>query len=442
MPEHIDIRTDLLEERPQEKDETVLLEKSFAAIAPQGKELVARFYSELFRRAPAVKPMFAGTTQIEQEQKLLAALQLVISNLRNPEQLSHALHSLGVKHQGYGATAEQYDVVAQTMLAVLGEFLGNGWTHEVKNAWANALGTIKQAMLNAYTQEQQPDTKNESAEQTSTRTSSESDLIEKNFAELAPHANDLVARFYDRLFERYPAVKPLFKDSQISEQQKKLVSALKLVVENLRRPTKLERVLKELGKKHQNYGAIDVHYDAVAKTLLDVLKEFSGKNWSGELYTAWFNALQSIKDIMLSGYDEGLDNEKIKLLENSFSALAPHADELVARFYGELFKRYPAVKPMFARVNPAEQKKKLVAALKLVVHNLRNPAKLTTVLKELGKKHQDYGALASHYDAVASTLLDTMADMAGSLWEDDVNDAWELALKTIKEIMLSGYSKR
>jgi len=435
MPEHIEIRTDLLEAKLEEKDETVLLETSFAALAPRGKEIVSRFYDELFRRAPEVKPLFANTTIAEQEKKLLAALQLVVSNLRNPEQLTGALQALGVKHQGYGATAEHYDVVAQTMLKVLGEFAGNKWTHEIKSAWSNAFVTIKDTMLGAYNQKK-PSHSEQAEKQTS-----EADLIEHNFAALAPKANDLVARFYQLLFERYPMVKPLFKDIDLITQQQKLVSALKLVVNNLRKPAKLERSLKELGKKHQNYGALEAHYDAVAKTMLDVLKEFSGNNWNGQLYTAWFNALQTIKEIMLSGYDEGLTHDQIKLLEDSFSALAPRADELVARFYGELFKRYPAVKPMFAGVNPNEQKKKLLAALKLVIHNLRNPAKLTTVLKELGQRHQNYGALATHYDAVANTLLDIMDDMAGKLWEDDVNEAWEVALKTIKEIMLSAYKK-
>lgn len=435
MPSHVELRKELIDDKDSmpstQIDETTLLETSFQALAPKGKELVARFYEELFRRYPDVVPMFANTRVEEQEKKLLAALQLVVSNLRKPQQLSQALTTLGAKHKAYGAKPAHYNAVAAVLLDVLQEFAGDLWTPALKQAWSNALTSIKQVMLDAA-DEPAAEVKHEDGP---------IDLIESSFAALAPKANELVARFYQQLFDRYPSVKPLFSNADLVSQQQKLVAALKLVVNSLRNPTKLERTLKELGKKHQAYGALDAHYDAVASTLLDVLKEFAGNSWTPEHYSAWHDALSTVKNTMLSGYHEGLNNQQIKLLENSFDLLAPQANELVARFYSALFKRYPAVKPMFANVDPKEQKKKLIAALKLVVNSLRNPAKLTTALKELGRKHQDYGALANQYDAVAKTLLDTMAEMAEDNWTNDVNLAWEAALKTVKEIMLRGYQK-
>ncbi len=87
----------------------------------------------------------------------------------------------------------------------------------------------------------------------------------------------------------------------------------------------------------------------------------------------------------------------ITLLENSFALLAGEAEALVARFYEELFKRYPSVQPLFAGLNMADQQKKLLAALKLVVNSLRKPEVLNNALTELGKKHVGYGALPEHY---------------------------------------------
>jgi methyl-accepting chemotaxis protein len=37
------------------------------------------------------------------------------------------------------------------------------------------------------------------------------DILESSFALLAPRGTELVARFYERLFERYPEVKPMFR---------------------------------------------------------------------------------------------------------------------------------------------------------------------------------------------------------------------------------------
>ena len=62
------------------------------------------------------------------------------------------------------------------------------------------------------------------------------ELLEQSFNLLAPRAEELVARFYDRLFFRYPAVRPLFAHTQPKQQQTKLLASLKLVVNNLRKP--------------------------------------------------------------------------------------------------------------------------------------------------------------------------------------------------------------
>lgn len=130
----------------------------------------------------------------------------------------------------------------------------------------------------------------------------------------------------------------------------------------------------------------------------------------------------------------------VELLEQSFKALAPRGEELVARFYEELFRRHPQVKPMFANTTVEEQQKKLLAALALVINHLRKPEQLSEALKGLGAKHQAYGASDGHYDAVATVLLDVMAELAGDLWMPAVADAWKSALTTIKGVMLSGYS--
>jgi methyl-accepting chemotaxis protein len=124
-----------------------LLEQSFKLVAPKGDALVARFYKRLFEEYPAVKPMFQGVSPKEQQKKLLAAIVLVIQNLRHPDRLTKALQQLGGRHAGYGAKPPHYDAVAKTLLEVFGEFAGSAWTPPVKKAWADALGAVKTIML-------------------------------------------------------------------------------------------------------------------------------------------------------------------------------------------------------------------------------------------------------------------------------------------------------
>jgi len=273
-----------------------------------------------------------------------------------------------------------------------------------------------------------------------TRSTLNPDLIESSFKAIADQGEEIVSRFYAELFKRYPDVKPLFANVPISEQKKKLLASLQLVVDNVRKPEKLTETLKILGAKHQAYGAIEAHYDAVAEVLLDVLKEYAGRQWTREVADAWSTALVTIKNAMLSAYDTQLSENEIEQIETSFAALADQGDEIVARFYTQLFEQYPAVKPLFANVTVQDQQKKLLAALALVVNNLRKPDVLKDALQKLGAKHQAYGAEDAHYDAVAGVLLGVLQTVAGDLWTDELGATWQKALLIVKSVMLDAYA--
>lgn len=132
----------------------------------------------------------------------------------------------------------------------------------------------------------------------------------------------------------------------------------------------------------------------------------------------------------------GLD---VETLESSFNLLAPQAEVLAARFYEELFKRYPAVVPLFAHTTPQDQQQKLLASLKLVIENIRKPEVLGSALTALGERHVGYGALPEHYPAVASTLIDVMKELAGSAWNETIESAWAQALNVIAKVMTDAY---
>ena len=128
----------------------------------------------------------------------------------------------------------------------------------------------------------------------------------------------------------------------------------------------------------------------------------------------------------------------VELLEKSFALLAPQADRLVKEFYAELFRRHPQTKALFAGTDPAEQRKKLIGALQLVVSNVRQPEKLVGPLQKLGAKHVGYGAKPGHYGLVAAVLIDVMKSMAGSHWTAAIENAWREALSVVAGIMLKG----
>jgi len=133
-------------------------------------------------------------------------------------------------------------------------------------------------------------------------------LLQDSFKLLEPRAEELTEEFYKQLFIKFPAVKPLFNETDINKQAKMLLAAISLVVKNVDKPDVLENALSGMGKKHQDYGALPEHYGAVAETLLGVMAEFAGDNWTDEIQDAWTEALTMVAEKMIAAYEP---NEEI-----------------------------------------------------------------------------------------------------------------------------------
>ncbi|TGD73189.1 PAS domain-containing protein, partial [Mangrovimicrobium sediminis] len=165
------------------------------------------------------------------------------------------------------------------------------------------------------------------------------DLIESSFELLAPHGGELVAKFYDTLFERHPEVEPLFAGTSREEQDLKLLGALQLAVANIRKPDVLGPVLVELGHKHQGYGVLPEHFEAAGGILLETLAELAGEHWNDDLAQAWATTYTDISELMLSGYEP---DEDTTMAAESVAVLAPQqGDEQTVR--SELNKMRSAV---------------------------------------------------------------------------------------------------
>lgn len=125
--------------------------------------------------------------------------------------------------------------------------------------------------------------------------------LEASFAELAPRGPELVDRFYALLFARHPELRPLFP-RDIATQKQRLLASLGLVVRNLRSPDVLAEPLRELGARHHGYGAKIDQYPAIRDTLIEVMREINGVNWTAELTADWKAALNIVAVLMIEGH--------------------------------------------------------------------------------------------------------------------------------------------
>ena len=127
------------------------------------------------------------------------------------------------------------------------------------------------------------------------------ELLETSFQKIAPRGEDFVTAFYERLFRNYPQTKAFFASTDMKEQRKKLLGALILVIQNLRKPEVLTSALKGLGHRHVAYGVRPEHYPIVGNILLETFADFHGDDWTPEYHDAWAQAYEVICSIMLEG---------------------------------------------------------------------------------------------------------------------------------------------
>jgi hemoglobin-like flavoprotein len=125
--------------------------------------------------------------------------------------------------------------------------------------------------------------------------------------------------------------------------------------------------------------------------------------------------------------------EQVSLIQASFAKVAPISEQAAAMFYGRLFEIAPEVKPLF-RGDMAEQGRKLMATLAVVVNGLTNLQSILPAASALAKRHVGYGVKAEYYAPVGAALLWTLERGLGAAWTPQLAEAWTAAYT-----ILSGY---
>jgi hemoglobin-like flavoprotein len=128
--------------------------------------------------------------------------------------------------------------------------------------------------------------------------------------------------------------------------------------------------------------------------------------------------------------------DQVTLVQQSFAKVAPIADQAAAMFYDRLFEIAPAVKILFPS-DMAEQQRKLMATLAIVVNGLSNLESILPAASSLATRHVAYGAKPEHYPVVGSALLWTLEKGLGEAWTRDVADAWTAAYTTLSGFMIN-----
>ena len=157
---------------------------------------------------------------------------------------------------------------------------------------------------------------------------------------------EVVEDFYRELFSQHPDVLPLFDNTDESSRANKLISAIKLLFDNLENPDALQHALHDLGERHQAYGAEAAHYDVVATLLINSCQKNVGSAWTNKVTEAWQKLFTGVAEVMLAAYKE-VDQDDVM---NIGAPVETHADILVLQSVQDISKSDALKQEMLALI--------------------------------------------------------------------------------------------
>jgi len=105
-------------------------------------------------------------------------------------------------------------------------------------------------------------------------------------------------------------------------------------------------------------------------------------------------------------------------------------------FYTKLFADHPGLRKMFPK-DMDEQNRKLIDMLTVIVGGMEDAKGASQEVIQMGKRHMQYGVKPVHYDMVGQALIWTLAKGLGTLWNDELQEAWLACYKSLSSAMLS-----
>jgi hemoglobin-like flavoprotein len=123
------------------------------------------------------------------------------------------------------------------------------------------------------------------------------ELVQSSFARVLPIADAAASLFYQRLFDKDPSLRPMFR-GDMKEQGKKLMAMIGSAVGNLRHLDRIVPAVRNLGTRHSAHGVRDEHYATVGAALLWTLENGLGEAFTGDVREAGAAAYTLLAETM------------------------------------------------------------------------------------------------------------------------------------------------
>jgi nitric oxide dioxygenase len=123
-------------------------------------------------------------------------------------------------------------------------------------------------------------------------------LVKTTWQQVIPIADTAADIFYTKLFELDDSLRAMFP-SDLTEQKKKLMQTLTLVINSIDNLPAVLPAVQALGRKHVGYGVKPTHYQTVGAALLATLAVGLGAAFTPEVKAAWTAVYGTLSTAMM-----------------------------------------------------------------------------------------------------------------------------------------------
>ncbi|MCB1352064.1 MAG: globin [Rhodobacteraceae bacterium] len=131
-----------------------------------------------------------------------------------------------------------------------------------------------------------------------------------------------------------------------------------------------------------------------------------------------------------------LTEKDIRIVQESLPAIRAHLEPASMKFYENLFKIAPELRPLF-REDLAGQGMKFFSTLNTVFDMLHEPKTADAEMSDLAGSHATLGVKASHFAPMREALRVTLEETLGADFTPEMSEAWLKAYDEVADGMIA-----
>ncbi|MEN7547485.1 globin domain-containing protein [Rapidithrix thailandica] len=130
-----------------------------------------------------------------------------------------------------------------------------------------------------------------------------------------------------------------------------------------------------------------------------------------------------------------MTEREILLVQQSWSRVENHLNELGERFYESLFEMEPQFQNLFKN-DSKKQSVKFIHFMTILVSKLHEEAKSDQDLQALAKRHHAYRVEEAYFAKFGVVLMKTLEEFFQTEWTEELRLAWQNAFVQISGRMV------